>query len=85
VSTETSEKKETVVDVANVEADEIPVADVIQEESAAQQGQSGAPVDVDAPTQEQAEPSKPIKSRPTRHHKSDGLFDGFDFDGENKE
>ncbi len=85
VSTETSEKKETVVDVANVEADEIPVADVIQEESAAQQGQSGAPVDVDAPTSEQVEQSKPIKSKPTRHHKSDGLFDGFDFDGENKE
>ena len=75
-------EEETVENVVEVEKEETPVA--MQEVSAAQE-QPDTPTLADVPSSEQSERSKPVKPKASRQHKSDDLFDEFDFEGEDKE
>jgi cell division protease FtsH len=75
-------EEETVENVVEVEKEETPVA--MQEVSATQE-QPDTPTLADVPSSEQSERSKPVKPKASRQHKSDDLFDEFDFEGEDKE
>ena len=75
-------EEETVENVVEVEKEETPVA--MQEVSATQE-QPDTPTLADVLSSEQSERSKPVKPKASRQHKSDDLFDEFDFEGEDKE